>query len=74
MYNTDRRSQEFIDGHHYFLDVTEANKRMVSCVAHANIAKTRKIAPLQGSFIAIFLPTVSCPITFVGQNMEKRGL
>ena len=27
MYNTDRRSQEFIDGHHYFLDVTEANKR-----------------------------------------------
>jgi len=47
---------------------------MVSCVAHANITKTRKIAPLQGSFIAIFLPTVSCPITFVGQNMEKRGL
>jgi len=26
MYNADRRSQEFIDGLHYFLNVTEANK------------------------------------------------
>jgi hypothetical protein len=27
MYNTNRRSQEFIDGVHYFLSVAEANKR-----------------------------------------------
>jgi hypothetical protein len=27
MYNTDRRSQEFIDGVHYFLRVAKANKR-----------------------------------------------
>jgi hypothetical protein len=27
MYNADRRSNEFIDGLHYFLDVAEANKQ-----------------------------------------------
>ena len=27
MYNADRRSKEFIDGLHYFLDVAEANKQ-----------------------------------------------
>jgi hypothetical protein len=27
MYNADRRSKEFIDGLHHFLDVVEANKR-----------------------------------------------
>ena len=27
MYNTDRRSQDFIEGVHYFLGVAEANKR-----------------------------------------------
>jgi hypothetical protein len=27
MYNADRRSKEFIDGLHYFLDVAEANNR-----------------------------------------------
>ena len=27
MYNTDRRSNEFIEGLHYFLSVSEANKQ-----------------------------------------------
>jgi hypothetical protein len=46
---------------------------MVSCVARASIARTRRITPLQGHFTAIFLLMVSCPITFVGPVIEKRG-
>jgi hypothetical protein len=47
---------------------------MVSCATRASIARTRRITPLQGSFTAIFLLIVSCPITFVGPVMEKKGL
>jgi hypothetical protein len=45
---------------------------MVSCAACAEIA--RRIAPLQGSFTAIFFLVVSCPIIFVGQVTEKKGV
>jgi hypothetical protein len=47
---------------------------MVLCAARAEIARTRRITPLQGSFIAIFLLMVSCPIIFVGPVMKKKGL
>jgi hypothetical protein len=47
---------------------------MVSCAARAEIARTRRITPLQGPFIAIFLLMVLCPIIFVGPAMEKKGL
>jgi hypothetical protein len=46
---------------------------MVSYAARANIARIRRITSLQGPFITIFFPMVSCPITFVGQVTEKRG-
>jgi hypothetical protein len=44
---------------------------MVSCAAHAVIARTRRITPLQEPFTAIFLPMVSYPITFVEQVVQK---
>jgi hypothetical protein len=47
---------------------------MVSYATYADIARTRRITSLEGPFTAIFLPIVSCPITFVGQFMEKKGL
>jgi hypothetical protein len=47
---------------------------MVSCAARAEIARTRRIMPLQGPFTAIFLLIVSCPITFAGPVTEKKGL
>jgi hypothetical protein len=47
---------------------------MISCAARASIARTRRITPLQGPFVVIFLLMVSCPITFVGSIMEKKGL
>ena len=34
MNNADRRSQDFIEGMHYFLGVAEANKGMVSYAVH----------------------------------------
>jgi hypothetical protein len=47
---------------------------MVSCAARADIARIRRITPLQGLFTAIFLLMVSYPIIFVGQVTEKKGL
>jgi len=47
--------------------------KMVSCAAHAEIARIRRIAPLQKLFTAIFSLMVSYLITFVGPTIEKRG-
>jgi hypothetical protein len=46
---------------------------MVSCAAHAEIARIRRIAHLQKLFTATFSLMVSYLITFVGPTIEKRG-
>jgi len=47
---------------------------MVSCAAHAYTARITKIIPLEQPFTVTFSVKVSCPITYVEPNMEKKVL
>ena len=74
MYKADRRTKEFIDGLHYFLNVAETNKQNGFMAAYVYTARIIKIIPLEQTFIVTFSVMVLCPNTYVGPNMEKRVL
>ena len=74
MHKADRRTKEFIDGLHYFLNVARQTSRMVSCAAHAYTARIIKIIPLEQPFTVTFSVIVSCSNNYVGPNMEERVL
>jgi hypothetical protein len=62
MYNADRRSKEFIDGLHYFLDVVEANKQNGFMCCPCGDCKNKKDY------------SSSYPIIFVGKVTKKKGV
>ena len=73
MYNADRRSEEFINGVHYFLSVTETNKRdgfmCCPCAVSKNLTEYSNSRTLHSHLLKSgFVPN------FVGPNMEKAGL
>jgi hypothetical protein len=70
----DRRSGDFIKGVHSFLNLAEANKRMVLCVVHAVFVGVRRITLPQRPFTSTCSSSVSCPAIIVGPSMEKEGL
>ena len=74
MYNVDRRSNEFIEGLHYFCLWLRQTSRMVLCVVRVLIARIARITPLQESYTATFSQMVSWRSMFVGRSMENRGV
>src|SRR6185436_14948274 len=74
MYNADRRSNEFIEGLHYFCLWLRQTSRMVLCVVRVLIARIARITPLQESYTATFSQMVSWRSMFVGRSTENRGL
>jgi hypothetical protein len=74
MYNADRRSKEFIDGLHYFLDVVEANKQNGFMCCPCGDCKNKKDYSSSRILHSHIFLMVSYPIIFVGKVTKKKGV
>jgi len=70
MYNADKRSMEYINGLRGFLD--QANRRPVSFVVHAEIAKMRRITHLERLFTPTYTVLDSCLTILFGPSTGKE--
>jgi hypothetical protein len=74
MYNADQLYKEVIDGLHHFLDMAEANKRNGFICYRANIARIRRITPLQGPFNNHIFSHGFIPKYIYWTSREEKGL
>jgi len=73
MYNADRRSKEFIDGVHYFLRVTEENKRDGFICCPRALCQNLKEYSSSRNIHSHLLKSGLYQTIFVGPSMEKIG-
>ena len=74
MYMADRRSKEFMDGVHEFIEAAEKHKYGGSFVIHANSVRMRRITHHQEPSTVTCSIVVSCRTTMFGPSMEKEEL
>ena len=74
MYNADRRSMEFIDGMHKFIEAAKKHKYdgFVRCPCPS--IRMRKITHHQEPYTVTYSIVVSCPTTMFGPSMKKEKL
>jgi len=74
MYNADRRSEEFINGVHYFLSVAEANERDGFMCCPCAMCKNLTEYSNSRSLHSHLLKSGSYQTIFVGPSTEKAEL
>jgi hypothetical protein len=70
----DRCTSEYIEAFVILAMWLGQTFRMVLCVVHMLIVKTRRNTLPGKSFTPTFFGKVSCPATIVGPSTEKEGL
>ena len=73
MYMADRRSKEFMDGVHEFIEAAEKHK-YDGFVVYANSVRMRRITHHQEPSIVTCSIVVSCRTTMFGSSMTKEEL
>ena len=74
MYMADRRSKEFMDDVHEFIETARNTSMAVSFVVHANFVRMRRITHHQEPSIVTCSIVVSCRTTMFGPSMAKEEL
>ena len=74
MYMADRRSKEFMDGVHEFIEAAEKHKYGGFVRCPCQFCKNEKDYSSTERFTITCSATVSCPTTMFGPSMEKVGL
>ena len=74
MYMADRRSKEFIDGVHKFIEAAKKQSMAVSFVVHANSIRMRRITHHQEPSTVTCSIVVLCQTTMLGPSMAKEEL
>ena len=74
MYMADRRSKEFMDDVHEFIEAAEKHKYDGFVRCHANSVRMRRITHHQEPSIVTCSILVSCGTTMFGPSMEKEEL